>query len=121
MKRPEQEIHKAVVSHLAARAERRVFWFHVPNGGKRSIIEARIFKGLGVIPGIPDLIIIKDGKVFALELKAPGGRLSPSQRLTIAGMQHCGVEVAVATGLDEALVTLECWGILRREVGRSAA
>jgi len=114
MKRPEQDIHRAVVLHLNARAEPRVFFWHTPNGGKRSMIEAKIFKGLGVRAGVPDLVILKGGSLYALELKASGGRLSPSQRLTLAAMDECGATVATASSLDEALITLECWGILRR-------
>jgi hypothetical protein len=31
-----------------------VFAFHVPNGGYRRPIEAKILQGLGVVPGVPD-------------------------------------------------------------------
>jgi hypothetical protein len=46
---------------------------NVPNGGWRSPIEAAILKGLGVQPGVPDLILVRDGRPFALEL-GPGGK-----------------------------------------------
>jgi hypothetical protein len=59
-----------------------VFAFHVPNGGARRPIEAAILKGLGVVPGVPDVIAIKGGHVFALEIKVIGGRLCPAQRAT---------------------------------------
>lgn len=110
----ESQIHKAVVQNLVQRGAHNVFWFHVPNGGKRSWSEGRSFKTLGVVAGVPDLILIKGGEVFGLELKAKGGRTQPSQRLVHAAMQEAGAKTAIAKGLDEALVTLECWGILRR-------
>lgn len=116
MRRPEQAIHKAVVSHLRMRSEPRVFFFHPANGGKRLIIEARIFKALGVIAGVPDLIILKAGEVFGLELKATRGVLTPSQRLVHAAMREAGAETAVAHSLDEALATLEFWGVLKKSV-----
>ena len=47
-----------------------VFAFHCPNGGKRSKIEASIFKGLGVKAGIPDVLIFYRAQIFGLELKA---------------------------------------------------
>jgi hypothetical protein len=47
----------------------------VPNGGWRSPIEGAILKGLGVQPGVPDLILVRDGLPFALELKTGRGRL----------------------------------------------
>lgn len=48
--------------------------FHVPNGGKRSKIEASQLKASGVVPGIPDLLILNDGKVYGLELKRDEGK-----------------------------------------------
>jgi hypothetical protein len=112
----EAQIHKAVVSHLVQRGEPDVFWFHPANGGKRSWSEGKSFKAMGVVAGVPDLIIIKGGEVFGLELKAAGGRVQPSQRLVHEAMQEAGAKTAIAKGLDEALVTLECWGILKRSV-----
>lgn len=114
MKRPEQAIHKAVVSHLNMRAEPRVFFWHTPNEGKRGWVNAAALKAMGMIAGVPDLLILHQGRIHALELKAPGGRLTPSQRLVMERMRDCGASVAAAFSLDEALVTLECWGILKR-------
>jgi len=120
MKRPEQTLQIAVVKHLNARSEPGVFWFHCPNGGKKSPQMGAIHKALGVVPGVPDLIILKGGKMYGLELKAPGGRLSDSQRLVGPRMEECGAEISVARSIDEALITLECWGILRRSVKASS-
>ena len=115
MKRPEQQIHKAVVQNLAARSMPGVFYFHPANGGKRGIIEAKIFKSLGVRAGVPDLIVLYRSQVFGLELKATNGRVTPLQRQTLNDMEVAGARTAVAHSLDEALITLECWGILRRD------
>lgn len=115
MKRPEQEIHKAVVAHLNWRAMPGVFFFHPANGGRRSKVEGAIFKGLGVKSGVPDLIIFYRSQIFGLEIKASKGRLSPSQRDCIDAMEVAGARTAIAHGLDEALITLECWGVLRRD------
>ncbi|WP_442894952.1 VRR-NUC domain-containing protein [Bradyrhizobium sp. AZCC 1578] len=116
MKRPEQEIHKAVVAHLNARSEPRVFFWHTPNEGKRGWVNAAALKAMGMTAGVPDLLILKAGQLHALELKAPGGRLTPSQRLILERMESCGAQTAVAHSIDEALVTLEFWGILKRSV-----
>lgn len=110
----EAEIHKAVVQNLVQRCTRGVFWFHPANGGRRSISEAKSFKAMGVVAGVPDLVLIKGGEVFGLELKTLKGQTRPSQRMAHAAMQEAGAKTAIAKGLDEALVTLECWGILRR-------
>jgi hypothetical protein len=119
--KPEEQIHKAVISHLAARSEPGAFWWHTPNGGKRHVAEAVKFKALGVVAGVPDILILKGGRLYALELKAPGGRLSPAQRLVGPRMEDCGAIISVAKSIDEALVTLEYWGILKRSVASASS
>lgn len=116
MKRPEQDIHKAVVQHLNARAYSDVFYFHPANGGKRTAFEARLFKALGVIAGVPDLIFLKAGRMYALELKAAKGRPTALQNAVLDRMTDCGASVSIAHSIDEALITLEFWGILKRSV-----
>ncbi len=111
--RPEQAIQRAVFQHMAIRGASDCFAFHVPNGGLRSRIEASIMKGLGVRAGIPDIIAIKAGLTYALELKAPGGRLSPAQSEVHAALRAAGASVAVACGLDDTLRQLEAWHLLR--------
>jgi hypothetical protein len=112
-RRPEQQIQHAVFEHLALRGVNDAFIFHVPNGGWRSRIEAAILKGTGVKAGVPDIIAIKDGRCYALELKAPGGQVTPVQRDAHAALTAAGATVAVAVGLDEALERMERWGLLR--------
>jgi hypothetical protein len=111
--RPEQAIHVAVVKHLAIRARPGVCWWHTPNGGWRSPVEAKIFKSLGVKPGVSDLVLLHEGQFFALELKAPGGRLTESQAAFLDDVEAAGGIVACAEGLDAALCKLERWGLLR--------
>jgi hypothetical protein len=112
-RRPEDAIRRAVFQHLAARSTRGVFAFHLPNGGWRSPIEAAVLRGLGIVPGIPDLILKQGGETFALEIKAPGGRLSSAQRETHDRLRAAGATVAAAVGLDEALTILQGWELVR--------
>jgi hypothetical protein len=120
VKRLEQAIQRAVFQHLNARSMPGVFAFHCPNGGKRSRIEGAIFKSLGVKAGVPDVIIFYRSQIFGLELKATKGRLTPIQRQTLNDMEVAGARTAIAHSLDEALVTLEFWGVLRRDASQSA-
>jgi hypothetical protein len=112
-RRPEDQIQKAVLEHLRLRGPRTAYWFHVANGGGRSPIEASILKGLGVRAGVPDLIIIHDGKTFGLELKADGNRPTKLQIEAQDAMRAAGAEVAVAVGLDAAIKQLEIWQLLK--------
>ena len=70
----EQSVQRAVCEHLRRRAAPGLVWWHTPNGGRRSPVEAAIFNGLGVRAGVADLILLHDGKAFALELKTERGR-----------------------------------------------
>jgi hypothetical protein len=111
--RPEQQLQKIVCEHLSLRAPPIVFWFHVGNGGWRSPIEAKVFKSLGVRPGVPDLILIHEGRTYGLELKADGGRLTPVQRTAHVFMRQAGATVETAVGIDAAIRQLETWGLLK--------
>jgi len=114
---PEAAIQRAVFQHLRARGAKGVFAFHPANGGYRTAREGAILKGLGVKAGVPDLIAIHNGRVFCLEIKAPGGQISAPQLACMVELREAGAVVAVATGLDEALRKLENFGLLR---GRAA-
>jgi hypothetical protein len=115
-RRPEQELQRAVFQHIDARSARGVFAFHPANGGLRSKIEAKIFKGMGVRPGTPDVFCIKAGQICCIELKSERGRLSRAQRQTIEQLRAAGARVEVASSLDDALGHLERCGILRGRV-----
>jgi hypothetical protein len=110
---PEQDIQEALADHLRLRAAPGTHWFHLANGGARAAIEGAILKACGVRAGTPDLILIKGGKTFGLELKAGNGRVSLAQQSAHAEMRAAGAEVAVAIGIDDALAQLERWQLLR--------
>ena len=101
-RRPEDEIQRAVFQHLKARAAKNVFYFHPFNGGYRRPVEAAIAKGLGVRAGVPDIIAIKDGRCFALELKAPGGKVSEKQMEAMDEIRRAGAHGEIVYGLREA-------------------
>jgi hypothetical protein len=113
----EQTIQRAICRHLRQRGTAGLVWWHTPNGGRRQRIEAAIFNGLGVRPGVSDLIMLQDGRAFALELKTERGKPTAAQMQFISDFRTAGGEASVANGLSEALRTLETWGLLR---GRAA-
>ncbi len=110
---PESLIQRAVFQHLRQRGAPNIFFFHVANGGYRRPIEASIMKGLGVRAGVPDVFAVKNGRAYALELKAAGGRLSEAQERALIELRAAGAMATHAHGLDQALRILEGWEILR--------
>jgi len=114
---PETQIQRCVFQHLRARGAPGVFAFHPANGGYRKPVEAAILKSMGVVAGVPDIIAIHEGRCYALEIKAPGGRPTEIQLATIAALEAAGAFTAIAEGLDAALRVLEGWRLL---LGRSS-
>jgi hypothetical protein len=110
---PEAALQRAVCKHLEARAVRGLVWWHCPNGGVRSPIEAAILKGLGVRAGVSDLNLLHDGRFYALELKAPKGKLTEQQNEFLLSVERAGGLAAWVDDLDEAIKVLEFWGLLR--------
>jgi hypothetical protein len=108
--------HRAVADHLRLRAKPDVLWLHPANGERRDAITGAKLKRMGVRAGASDLLLWHQGNSFALELKAPGGRLSEAQLQFHACFADAGGHTAVAEGLDRALACLEAWGLLRGRV-----
>jgi hypothetical protein len=110
--RPEQQLQRALVEHLRWRAAPDVFFFHVPNGGWRSRVEAAIFKVTGTRAGVPDLLIVRGGRLFGLELKSDRGRLSAAQKATHEELRGAGAVVETVSNIDAALALLGEWKII---------
>jgi hypothetical protein len=122
----EDEIQRSVFANFKARSAPNVFAFHPKNGGVHQIgRRAGINEGLGVVPGIPDVIAITQDEesgrvyVYALELKRASRR---NRKITDHEfrqgevrncLERCGVTCGVAYGLDEAVEWLEQRGLLK--------
>lgn len=114
----ENAIQRAVFDHIKARGAPGVYAFHPKNGGIHQRGRRRgINAGLGVKSGVPDVIAIHEGRVYALELKTETGRPTAEQLKAVEDIRNAGGFACICHGLDRALATLETWGILR---GRAA-
>ena len=172
--RAEDAIQRNVVRWLSTLdVQRRLaaVWFHVPNGGGRSPIEASIFKGLGVKAGVADLIFLWGdyaqvierlvaaaraasallnhigadvpiviptlaevaaeleaaiagvvsvngvlrfgGGAACMEIKAPAGRVSDSQRAFHAACERLHIRHVVAWSVADAMTAVEGWDLVR--------
>lgn len=111
----ELEVHLAVVEHLRHRARPGVVWWHTPNGEHRDPRTAAKLKRMGVLAGVPDLLLLTQGRLYALELKSGGGCSSAAQSAVLSLLRGSGAHCVVAWGVNEALAALEAWGLLTRE------
>ena len=68
---------------------------------------------MGVLPGVSDWLLFADKELFALELKADGGRPTVPQLEFQDLVRANGGHAVVAEGLDEAIGCLDVWGLLR--------
>tara|TARA_R100001530_G_C4275797_1_gene144236 strand:- start:376 stop:720 length:345 start_codon:yes stop_codon:yes gene_type:complete len=109
----EHDVQCAICDYLDIR---RICYWAVPNGGKRSKSEANRLKSEGVRPGVPDITIVHDGLYFGLEVKrpktlSPKGRLSKNQKEMIEKIEDNGGEVKVVYGVEDVIEAFEAWGI----------
>lgn len=113
MNRPEQQIQQACVFYLGIlRRIGKLSYFHCPNGGYRSAIEGRVFKSLGVIPGIPDLIILlPKGRIIFIEVKSEKGRISENQKMFHVELERLGHAVYIIRGVDDLKEILTGYGV----------
>ena len=75
--------------------------FAVPNGGTRNVLEAKLLKATGVMPGVSDLILIIKNKVFFIELKAEKGMQSETQKIFQNKVELLGFEYLIFKSLEQ--------------------
>ena len=105
----EADLHRAIVAMLAVEMLPGVVFFHPANGEQRSKAAAGRLKGMGVVPGIPDLILIADGRAYGLEIKTDKGTLSPSQKQMAERFRRAGSEYELVRSVLAARDVLRRW------------
>lgn len=72
------------------------------NVGKIKLSDGRWFD-TGLPKGFSDLFAVKDGKAYFIEVKKPGGTVSPEQINFIDQMQKRGCIAGIAHSTEEAI------------------
>lgn len=106
---PEDDLQRAVARFLDVVLPDDAVWFHVPNGGGRSKVEASILKGLGVKAGVPDIVILRAGRGYAIELKPPRphkSSVSDEQKKFHGRLRAASIPVTVAYSVDDVIAFL---------------
>lgn len=85
-------------------------FYHIPNGGRRTLLQGLKFKRLGVKAGVPDICIVVANKThhgLYIELKRrEGGRLSDAQRHWLTLLNKQGYQAIMCEGADEAVAAV---------------
>jgi hypothetical protein len=110
--------------HVAALLENNlpddVFYTAFPAGGGGHM-RGMMLKGMGLKAGVPDILIVWQGRVYWIELKrADGGALSDAQKETQPILTAAGCPVANCQTLDQVKGQLQAWGIPRRATTKQA-
>lgn len=118
---PEADIQREIVSALR---------YAVPLGGlvhacnhevrgssDRDRLQQSIARGMGVMPGFSDLIVMSGGRVLFLEVKTPTGYPSEAQMRFAAMVEGQGHAYAIARSPAEALDSLLLHGLKTRVKG----
>ena len=71
------------------------------------IFHWKVHQGLGAVPGVPDLLgVYKGGRLIAIEVKAPKGKVSPAQQMFIDAINGAGGNAFVARSIDDVIENL---------------
>jgi hypothetical protein len=117
---PEKLLHKAVAAYLNAVLPTSVWWTTFPAGGG-GVIRGATLKAQGLKAGVPDILIIRHGTAYWIELKAPKGISSGAQIETTRALEWAGCFVAVCRSIDNVRLVLDSWRIPTIESKRRAA
>lgn len=113
---PETKLQQAVATYLTVVLQPPVWWTTIGHGGFR--LDARTagrLKSMGLKPGVPDLLLVHEGRAHWIELKAEKGKLSPAQLDTHEKLMRAGAAPHVCRSVDDLRRSLALWGIPTRE------
>jgi len=121
----EADLQRAVVQALRVALPRAAIIHHCANEvtepGPLGARRQEILVGMGVHPGVADLMVLSEGRVLFLELKSPKGRLSPAQEAFRDAVLAQGFGCALVRSLDDALGALAAHGFTTRVVQQDVA
>lgn len=112
MNRPEEQIQRAIVQYLALvypRGNHWLCWMAVTNQrGSRTPYEQIVLCEMGLQNGAPDLLLFPaDHPPIFLEVKAPKGRQSSTQREMERWAESVGCRYALARSVEDVVSLLD--------------
>jgi hypothetical protein len=110
---PERQFHKAVADMLRVGLIPPAFASTIGHGGGGRIRGA-ILKTMGVVAGLPDILLFHDSAAFGLELKSSVGKLSSPQIACHFKLRQAKIPVEVCRSLNDVIRALDSWRIPHR-------
>jgi len=112
----------AIVNYLRQVLPADAIVFHPANGGLRSKVQAARFKAMGVVAGIPDLLVlVSPGRAIFFEVKRPAGvnQRKGSESLSQIAMRWklhgLGFDCATVHSIDDVRNALRALNVSTRE------
>jgi len=105
---PESKLQQQCVKWFNTQYPKHLL-FAIPNGGYRSVIEAKIMKGEGVISGVADLFLMFPNSKYNglfIEMKYGSGKLTENQKEFESKATFYGYEYIVCRTINEFMNTI---------------
>jgi hypothetical protein len=107
-------LHVAIADVLRRWSLPGVEWTHFPAGELRTAATAGKLARMGVQRGWADFQLFHaDGRVMFLEVKRPGGKLSPDQNRIANHLKRAGHQFEMVDSTQAAIAVLVSWGAVR--------
>lgn len=74
---------------------------------KRGAYVVKLHGGPTQQAGLPDLLVVHEGRVAFLEVKRPGGKPTPLQEHTMTQLRNHGATACVVWSVEDALGAME--------------
>lgn len=108
----EADIQRAIGAYLDRVLPQGSMWAAIPGGEYRvGAREGFRLKRLGARAGMPDILIVHDGRALFFEVKRPGSYPTAVQRATHDALRIAGCRVSVVRSVDDARAALEAWSV----------
>lgn len=101
MKILEKDIQKAILDYLGYQKD--IYFFRAGAGAIQTLKGGYFKTGKA---GLPDIIVLKDGRFIGLEVKTPSGRVSEAQEQAKQDIVACKGEYHIVTSIDEVIEAL---------------
>ena len=119
-KNPEAEIQRAIVKALRRALPHGLVHASINEQRKGNRRDQGIAIGMGAHPGFPDLLVMCEGRMLFIEVKAPKGTLSDNQKAFRDWSQAEGHAWALCRSVDDALAAARAAGFRLHGLGRDA-